>query len=74
MGMMGRLTLSAVVGFVVIGVMSANADNSADGPGLPASGADTHAPSSPATRHVPHGNGATSDARTGEVRTGEVRH
>jgi hypothetical protein len=68
MGMMGRLTLSAVVGFVVIGVVSAHAGNNADGPGLPASGADTHAPSSPAARHTPDGDSATSDARAGRDR------
>lgn len=68
MGMMGRLTLSAVVGFVVIGVMSANADNSAAGPGLPASGPDTHTPSSPAARHAPDGNSATGDAKVGQLR------
>lgn len=68
MGMMGRLTLSAIVGFVVIGVVSANAGNSAGGPGLPASGADTHAPSSPAASHTPDGDNATSASRAGQVR------
>jgi len=67
MGMKGRLTLSAVVGVVVIGVVSANANTSGGGDGSDSgSGSSTKGPSASAEHRAA---GAKGSGRTAAVET-----
>lgn len=64
MGMKGRAALSATVGLVVIGVVSANAGTHGHGLGHPGGADKSSVPSSPGPRAGQHTGSAGTDEKT----------